>query len=481
MSTTDTESHTTGCSCIEECRTKSETAGGLGFGAAPFGARTPGGVRLRIAFCFLLVLFAIIEVARQVPFWEHGSNLIAWWITAGGAWAGALWLARAGSLGLRSIIPGAVLLRGVALLSFPDLSDDLYRYVWEGARVLEGVNPYAFAPNAPELVAAREAAPELFAAVNHPEVSAAYPPLMQFASAGVVALAHAVGVDAVFGMRVFFALCDLLVLWPLVVLLRRARLPLGMCVAWAWCPLVVVEFAGSGHFDSLGILLLMTALALVGDSTRGLRELGGMAALAGAVVVKYLPIAALPFLARGERRWQRVGIVALLAALSFVPFLLMGGGLQGGLGDYGLRWESGSLVQRHLEPLVEQIFSRDGRWLDSRIVTRGVLGLAWLAVGWRAWRRGLDAVHATGLMLFAFLVFSPTLHPWYVTWIVPFLALRPRASWCWLVIAIPSAYAPLARWKLEGVWESSSLAAWFLALPFFAALAWEAWSARRTR
>lgn len=439
--------------------------------------------RWRGALAFAVILAALTEVTSGAPAWRDTEALLGWWLLAGVAWWIALEEARRGALSLAHVVLGAVVLRLVGLAAFSDLSDDIYRYVWEGARVLEGTSPYAFAPAAPQLEAARNASPELYAALNFPEVSAAYPPLTQFFCASVVALARALGLDAVWTMRAAFAACDLAVLAPLATLAARAGLPRGVVVAWGWSPLVVLEFAGTGHFDSLGILLLITALASLTPATRGAREAWGLAALAGAVVVKYLPIAALPFLARDARPAQRVGWVLGLAALSFVPFLFMEGGFSGlgaGLGEYGLRWESGSLVQRHLEPLVELAFERDGGSLDSRRVTRILLGLAWLAVGVRAWRLRLDAVRATGWLVCAFLVLSPTLHPWYVAWCVPFLALHRSFAWTWLAFAIPTAYLPLARWKEEGVWESSDLAAVFVALPFFMGLGLAAWrSARR--
>jgi hypothetical protein len=438
---------------------------------------TPGRARWAILVAFALILLAAIEVARQPPLWQRPSLLVSWLVVAGLAWGAALGLARRELVSFKLVVLGALVLRIVALSSFPDLSDDIYRYAWEGARVLEGTSPYAAAPAAPELAAARALAPDLYAKVNHPEISAAYPPLTQFALAAVVGLARSLELDAIMLLRAFFACVDLCVLWPLALLLRQRRLPLGLALGWGWCPLVTLEFAGSGHFDSLGILCLMAALALFAPAAGSWRAGLATLFLAGAVVVKFLPLCALPFVARG--RLRRVPLVLGLCALSFVPFLLMGGGgFFSGLGEYGLRWESGSLVQRHLEPVVELLFERDGSWLDSRLVTRGLLGCAWLVAGAWAWRRGFDSVRATGFLLGAFLILSPTLHPWYVTWIVPFIALCPRLSWVWLVCAMPTAYLSLAAWKTAGVWQVSPLSAALIGLPFAALLCFERVRAR---
>ena len=67
-------------------------------------------------------------------------------------------------------------------------------------------------------------------------------------------------------------------------------------------------------------------------------------------------------------------------------------------------------------------------------------------------RRIPDAVRGTGFLIGAWLVLTPTLHPWYVCWMLPFVALFPSAPWIWLAFAAPLLYWPLGRWQSEGIW-----------------------------
>ena len=71
-------------------------------------------------------------------------------------------------------------------------------------------------------------------------------------------------------------------------------------------------------------------------------------------------------------------------------------------------------------------------------------------------------------MIGAFVVLSPTLHPWYVTWVLPFVALRPRAAWLWLAAAVPLSYWPVAEWTAGGDWHEPSWIWPVIAVPFFA-------------
>lgn len=131
------------------------------------------------AFSLLPCLFAVLLVSLLEPFWEHERALLTALVVGGLGWALAIGLARGGGMSLRVVVGGAIALRLVAFAGTPDLSDDLYRYVWEGEVLARGESPYALAPDAPELEHVRAARPELAARVGHPDVPAAYPPLVQ--------------------------------------------------------------------------------------------------------------------------------------------------------------------------------------------------------------------------------------------------------------------------------------------------------------
>jgi hypothetical protein len=384
-------------------------------------------------------------------------------VLASGGWLTALVLARrlGDSPALLVVVAcGALALRLLFLAGEFQLSDDIHRYAWEGALVGAGVDPYGAAPEAPELAAWRARWPETFARVNHPAVPAAYPPLAQGVHAAVVALAGGPepGSGARLGLRLVHGASDLLVCVPLAILLRQRRRPLALLVAWAWNPWVALEFAGSGHLDALAILCLLSALACLrplGLAGAGRASLA-LVFLAAGAAVKLLPAALVPFALRRARRPYLAALAGLAGlALALAPFVLATGALPSltGLGEYAFRWESFSLAYRGLEPLLERFGDYDEAWNDPRRLGRALVLLAWLALGVRAWRLGLEPARAAAWLVGGFLLLTPTLHPWYLAWIVPFLALRPMLGWSLLVALAPLLYWPVARWRVEGVWS----------------------------
>src|SRR5690606_24069474 len=102
------------------------------------------------------------------PLW-----VIVWGI---GAWR---WRGRplTGRAALLLLFPFAAALAGA--FSPPILSDDLYRYIWEGKVILSGHNPFVEAPDSAALPSLAEKYPEVHRHVNHPEFAAIYPPVAQ--------------------------------------------------------------------------------------------------------------------------------------------------------------------------------------------------------------------------------------------------------------------------------------------------------------
>jgi len=110
------------------------------------------------------------------------------------------------------------------------------------------------------------------------------------------------------------------------------------------------------------------------------------------------------------------------------------------------------------------------------VVGRMTILIAWCAGAVWMWRRRFSVVQASAGGIGLFLLLSPTLHPWYLTWIVPFLALRSRRAspaWCWLVAVAPLLYWPVAAWQSMRVWREPVWLWPMVALPFLALLVWE--------
>jgi len=323
---------------------------------------------------------------------------VAWLAYAGGVLVTAQ---LRGPVTIGVILTVAVLSRLLLLSALPSLSTDVYRYVWDARVSNAGIDPYAYAPVAPEVDGLRDA--DIYPRLNHPTWRTVYPPVAQALFRAVYRIAP----DNVFALKAAFGLAELLAFAALAFLLRTLEIPLGRLTIYAWNPLLLVEIWGSGHLDAL-VLATVTTAALA--SARGRDGIAAMLLGVG-TLVKLYPAVLLLLLPRGRRAsaYALFGIV-----------MIAGTTTAGGLGHWPImpmwRYVSGE----YFNPgLVRSLVNEPLAALAATAI--------WVAViAWRA-RAGSLAERAAP-MIAGVIVLGANVFPWYVVWLVPFLAVRPSIS-----------------------------------------------------
>ena len=220
------------------------------------------------------------------------------------------------------------------LLAPPYLSNDLYRYVWDGRVAAAGINPYRYVPADDHLAALRDAA--IFPFINRATYAPTiYPPIAESIFFATTRLNDSVG-----WMKATMVAFDVATVAILLRLLALAGLPLERILIYAWHPLILWEFAGSGHIDAAAVMFV--ALALWARR----RHAGSLAGLflGCAALVKFFPAVIFPALYR-RWDWKMPAAVAAVMVLAYLPFLGVGWGVFGFLPGYvaeeGLRSGSG--------------------------------------------------------------------------------------------------------------------------------------------
>ena len=280
----------------------------------------------------------------------------------------------------------------------PTLSTDAYRYVWDARVAMAGVDPYAHPPTAPEVAGLRDGT--IFPNLNHTTWRTVYPPVAQAFFRAVYRMAP----DSVFAMKLAIGVAELLALTALAFLLRTLGVPLGRLAIYAWNPLVLVEIWASGHLDGL-VLATVAAAALASARRRD----GIAAVLLGiGTLVKLYP-AVLLLLLPGRRR---PGVLAC-----FVSVIVVGTIAAGGVSRWPLVPIGRYVSEEYFNP-----------GLVRSLVNEPLLALVATAVwvGLIAWRAGSGTLVERAVpMIAGFAVLAPNVFPWYVVWLVPFLAVTP--------------------------------------------------------
>jgi len=325
------------------------------------------------------------------------------------------------------IVLGAIVFRVILLAVPPTLSDDVYRYRWDGRVQSAGLNPYAEPPASAVIAELRD---PLWLRINYPEIRTIYGPLAQ----RLFALAYRLDPRLV-SFQAAAAVGDLLCIALLLACLARWDLPRWRLALYAWSPLAALESASNAHFDSWPTAALLLAVWAMLSG----RRLLSTAALAAGVLFKTWPLLWAPLTLRRRPPWH-VGVFVGLLVLGYLPFRDAGAGLLQPWLDYTARWlfnDAGFFVLRSIT--------------GSLPLAKGIAAAIGAAAFYTLWRRDEDPLRANYWLLVLGIFLMPTIHPWYLLWALPLAAAALDLGWITVTIL-----APLSYWILVGAGPDSN-------------------------
>ena len=365
----------------------------------------------------------------------------------------ALW--RSKELDIKTVLLVGLLLRIVLIPSPIFSSNDSERYLWDGAVALAGLDPYTVAPNMPEAAELRK----LWAT---PEEHSAYPTLYPPGALFLFALSALAGpVKGVWLWKIFATVASLISLLIGYDLLKRRGL-LRHLPLLALSPLLILETGVGAHLDAFCVLAVVLTLSLC-DREKLL--------LAGIIIgwsasIKFLPaIIAGPLIFYLRPKPALTLLISSLITITAIYAIAFASGFQalGLLPVFFEKWRNGAPIYN----LLEYIFSPSMLLWVVAIIALGLFALSTLKA-----RKG-HIMLALSITLSVPLLLSPVVFPWYLTVLVPLIALRPSAALlCWVSTA-PFGYIVLNKWLSEGVWEPAVWPLWLTAIGLVVGLLWD--------
>jgi len=333
--------------------------------------------------------------------------------------------------------------------------DDVYRYLWEGRIQWHGYNPYLLRPDSPLLFQLRDAD---WILINHRDWAAIYPPGAEL----LLRLLTMAG-PSVMVVKLACAAADIAVI-VLLLRLNTGQSRYRDTIWYAWNPLVVYSFAGAGHLDSLMLApLLLSVYALTRAIPAGGKPADWSWATMSALVlgiaisIKIIPLVLVLVFAIALRSRM---VVLPLAAL--VPWI-------------SARWygfPENRIFDTFREFAYVSRFNDFIWWISERFIwanleqkngayTLVAIAAAALAsvLAWHDWRR------ATLWVMGVSLIFATVVHPWYLTWILPFAAMRKAHVWFVLSGTVFLAFLWWETTPWWQAWQPSPLLSLAISLP----------------
>lgn len=328
-------------------------------------------------------------------------------------------------------LAGALGFRLLLIAHPPNLSDDFYRFIWDGRLWHLGFDPLASTPAQwfeAQSATVQSAFSDLYPHLNSEDYFTVYPPLLQWVFRFATWLFPTGITGPVIVMKAIILLAECGSLYLIHRLVQWWKLPRQTLWVYTLNPLVILELSGNLHFEAFMGLGLMMAIYFFQKQKEWLGSVG----FSFAIGAKLIPVLFFPFLfwRLGWKKWLLYGaLTAALCVLLFLPWLNpqllanMGASLKlyyqyfayNASVYYLLSWASGGAWN----------------WILGKILPWITVGLIiTLAAIYRSrdWRT-LPAMLLVGYGLYEML--ATTVHPWYMA---PLVAMAALTRYRWAVL-----------------------------------------------
>jgi alpha-1,6-mannosyltransferase len=276
------------------------------------------------------------------------------------------------------------------------------------------------------------------------------------------------------GFKGVLVLLDLVTMGLVAATLRAIGQPAERVIVYAWHPLPVYEFGGSGHIDALMICFIALALFARAHQKFGIAGF----ALGAATLVKFIPVILLPAI---YKRWDKKLPIAFAMTIivCYVPYVVgAGAGVLGFLPQYAKEEGLQSGEGYYILVLIDYILGWCGvvHDLPPAIFTSIALAVLGAIAVWAFYRQApfrRENCEAQGQWIFSafilaltFLTLLSSYYPWYYSSLALFLCFVPNSAALALTLILWPLYRSLFDQSGDDLFRFQSR----VFLPFFALL-----------
>ncbi len=351
--------------------------------------------------------------------------------------------------------------RAVFILAIPNLSQDFYRFIWDGRLILEGINPYlftveSFLSQGEFPVAQSQELYDGMGALNAGHYSN-YPPLNQlcFVIASVFTGKSILG--SVMVLRIIIIAADFGILYFGKKLLNALKLPVYYIFWYVLNPFIIIELTGNLHFEGVMLFFLVWSLYLLHQG----KWMWSAVVLALSVSIKLVPLIFLPLLFQ-KLGWKKsiayYAVVALVTIGLFLPFY--SSEFVTNYAETVALWFQDFEFNASLYYIAREIGYSFRGWNEIAIIGKYIPFVVLLFVSLLTFLRKnkttVELVTAMLLVLSFYYFTATTVHPWYIATLVllsVFTKYRFPLIWSFIIILSYLAYININKAdKSENLW-----------------------------
>ena len=367
----------------------------------------------------------------------------------------------------------ALFFRAIFIVATPTLSQDFYRFIWDGRILLQGINPYLFTP---ESFIEKSIFPIAQAEELHKEMGQLsannytnYPPINQlcFAIANLFSSRNILG--SIIFMRLQLILADIGILYFGKKLLEKLNLPVSTLFLYMLNPFIIIELTGNLHYENVMLFFLIWSIYLLHTN----KWKWAAVVFALSISVKLIPLLFLPLFFQQFKFKKLIVfyfIVLATTALLFVPFFNQSfiHNYAQTIGLWFQKFEFNASIYYIVRAIGFQLSGYNQITIIGKIIPIFILLIVLSITFFRKNDSTKEILIAMLLSLTCYFFLSTTVHPWYIATLVllsVFTPYRYTLVWSWAVILSYSAYRTT-------IFNENS---WLITLEYLLIYSWVIW------
>lgn len=331
-----------------------------------------------------------------------------------------------------------IFLRFVLLFSIPNLTDDFYRFIWDGKLLLNGINPYAFSPeqitlnNVHHTNFTNVVDTHLFNELNSKQYFSIYPPVCQFLFSGAAFLSFNNTYVNIVLLKFFIFLFEAGTILLLPKLLEQLKMPVKYQLIYTLNPLIILELTGNMHFEAIMVFFLVLSIYYLVKQ----KDIFSAIAFGFAIGSKLWPVMLLPLFFKFigfKRTLQFCLISGVVALIILLPMFLQYKNIAGSLNLYFQQFEFNASSYYFFRFIIGKDANYDTFLLMRKLLPLfTVIGITLLSIFYK------KQYFLTALLLAfsLYCLFATTIHPWYLSPLIilsVFSNFRYAIIWSFLI------------------------------------------------
>ncbi|QNM85539.1 mannosyltransferase [Polaribacter pectinis] len=253
------------------------------------------------------------------------NKLIFLWFSLFGCF---YFLIKSKTINYSTLVGITILFRLIFLFAIPNLSQDFYRFIWDGRMIFEGINPYLSLPETYIQQGLKPIAEANLLYDGMGELNGShytnYPPINQLCFLIAALFASKSIFGSVIILRLIIILADIGILYFGKKILERLNLPIKNIFWYVLNPFIIIEMTGNLHFEPVMLFFLIWSFYKLHQQ----KWIYAAVLIACSISVKLIPLLFLPlffqwFVKHSQDRNEEKQVSTLARIIKLLSFYVI--------------------------------------------------------------------------------------------------------------------------------------------------------------